>query len=155
MANASSIDSPPSAPVKSSPASADISPKKARFLGQLLLILSMATLVMLGVNGYRDAIQKKRAGIMHLIEKKGFDMEDPTVKALYVEASMTYWLPALDNLLNSLQHLPKKGIEVVETLPGNPEKGSYIEYIQRHDLSFDEKDALEWQTRSLRKPVDP
>ena len=164
MANPTPSDSSPPAPVPSvrqpnkqaeSPETTGSPRKRPLVLGPLLLILCIAVVAVAGVNVYQDALHKKRFEIVHLIEKKGLNLEEPQVKAIYVEASMTNWLPALDRLLGSLRQIPIKGLEIIEALPANPEKGGYIEYIQRHDLPFDEQEAMEWQARSLRKPANP
>ncbi len=141
MANRPPDDAPLPAPRKRSP-----------FLGQLLLIVFMAVVTLVAVSGYRDALHKKQEEIIQMISRKGFGLADPEIRTLYTEATMTSWLPTLNHLLASLRSVPQKN---TEQLPDNPEKGGYIEYIERHNIPFNAQEALEWQTRSLRKSVAP
>lgn len=126
------------------------SQKKTKFLGQFILIVITATVVMMGVNEYRDVLQKKRNEIINIIKRKGFDLDDPEVRATYRETTTTSWLPVLNKLLESLRGVPRKP---TETFLENPEKGSYIDYIQRNSKPFDEREAVEWEMRSMRKPA--
>ncbi|MEO5350082.1 MAG: hypothetical protein H7836_10605 [Magnetococcus sp. YQC-3] len=125
--------------------------KREQYISQLVTILFLAGIVMVGVQIYRDALDKKRQIVIRIIKQKGFELDEPTVRSLYMATRMTMWIPELDRLLETVRNLP---IKTVDTLPENPEKGSYIEYIQRYDLPFNEGEALEWQARSLRKPAE-
>lgn len=126
--------------------------KREKMISQLVTILFLAAITLVGTQIYRTALNEKRQIILRIIKQRGFEKDDPTVHALYVAASMTSWLPELDRLLELSRGLPFK---TLESLPENPEKGSYIEYIQRYDLPFNEGEALEWQARSLRRPAEP
>ena len=111
-------------------------------------MLCIGVACVMPVNNYRDTLQEKRASVMTIMKTKGFNLRDPEVRAAHRKAKMTLWLPDMDRLLVSLTGRPRK--ISAEDLVGNPEEGSYIEYIQRHDVPFDERDALEWQSRSMR-----
>lgn len=126
--------------------------KREKMISQLATILFLAAIILVGTQIYRTALNEKRQIILRIIKQKGFEKDDPTVHTLYVAASMTSWLPELDRLLEILRGLP---VKTTESFPENPEKGSYIEYIQRYDLPFNEGEALEWQARSLRRPAEP
>ncbi|MEO5339337.1 MAG: hypothetical protein H7837_02295 [Magnetococcus sp. MYC-9] len=112
------------------------------------LILGGSIGAMKGVDSYRDALQKKRDEVIDIITRKGYALDDPEVRSMYYEVVTTSYLPKLDQILDSLKKAPRK---LQEPLVANPEAGSYVDYIKRHGLPFDEREAMEWQTRSMRK----
>ncbi|MBF0461165.1 MAG: hypothetical protein HQL87_07200 [Magnetococcales bacterium] len=122
-----------------------------KFVCVSLVIVLIAAGVMKGVDSYRDSLQKKRDEAVDIITKKGFSLDDQEVRATYIEIVTTSWLPRLEKLLENLKKIPRK---ILEAFPENPEQGSYVDYIRRHGKPFDEREAIEWQTRSMRKPVD-
>ncbi|MBF0185112.1 MAG: hypothetical protein HQM06_12095 [Magnetococcales bacterium] len=104
-----------------------------------------------GVDSYRESLHKKRDEVVDVITKKGFALDDPEVRAVYIEASNSFWLPTIEKMLENLKKIPRK---LLEPFAQNPEQGSYVDYIRRHGKPFDEREAIEWQTRMLRKPSD-
>lgn len=119
-----------------------------QFLGVWLLVILVVVGITRGMKVYRDALKDKREEVVDVITKKGLALDDPAVKSIYMEAVTTSWLPTLEKLLESIRSIPRK----FDMFPDNPETGSYMDYIQRHGKQFDEREALEWQTRELRKP---
>ncbi|MEO5364120.1 MAG: hypothetical protein H7838_10930 [Magnetococcus sp. DMHC-8] len=122
-----------------------------KFVVVTVVILLIAAGVMKGVDSYREALQKKRDEVIEIITKKGFSLDDPEVRAVYMDISTTAWLPKLEKALENLKRIPRK---FVEQFVDNPEQGSYVDYIKRHGKPFDEREAIEWQTRSMRKPAE-
>ncbi len=122
-----------------------------KFVVVTLVIVLVAAGVMKGIDSYREALQKRRDEVVDIITKKGFSLDDPEVRSVYVEVTTTAWLPKLDKLLENLKRIPRK---LLEPFIENPEQGSYVDYIKRHGKPFDEREAIEWQTRSMRKPVE-
>ncbi|MBF0585041.1 MAG: hypothetical protein HQL80_12525 [Magnetococcales bacterium] len=122
----------------------------AKFLGLWLAVILLLVSIARGTKVYRDTLQQKREEVVDIITKKGLALDDPEIKATYMEAITTSWLPTLEKLLEAIRRVPRK----FDMFPSNPEQGSYMEYIQRHGKQFDEREALEWQTRSLRRPVE-
>jgi hypothetical protein len=124
----------------------------AKFAGVTLLIILIAAGTMRGIDSYRESLQKKRDEAVEIIAKKGFSLDDPEVRPIYREVVTSMWLPSIEKILESLKKIPRK---INEALVGNPEQGSYVDYIRRHGLPFDEREAIEWQTRSMRsKPTE-
>ncbi|WP_130472044.1 hypothetical protein [Candidatus Magnetaquicoccus inordinatus] len=116
-------------------------------LGSILAVIAFLK----GVDSYRDSLQKKRDEVVDVITKKGFALDDPEVRAVYVEASNSFWLPSIEKLLENIKRIPRK---LLEPFAQNPEHGSYVDYIRRHGKPFDEREAIEWQTRMMRKPAE-
>ncbi|MBF0162096.1 MAG: hypothetical protein HQL88_07395 [Magnetococcales bacterium] len=112
------------------------------------VLLAVAAGVIWGVDSYRDILQRKRDEVIDVITRKGYALDDPEVRLLYYEVTTSTWLPRLEKILESLKKTPRK---LFEPVVSNPEEGSYVDYIKRHGLPFDEREAIEWQTRSMRK----
>ena len=111
----------------------------------IMLIIMMIS----GLRSYQKALEQKRAVIIGIIKKKGLALDNPVIRQKYTLILVTNWLPDLDRLLREIQRMPRN----YDVFPDNKEEGTYMEYIDRHDLPFDEMDAQEWYTRSIRKPV--
>ena len=109
-----------------------------------LVILTTFTMLT-GTIGYTKALKKKRALIVKRIEISGQSLDNPVIKKKYKDIFRTYWLPNLNKYLESARKIPKN-----KKFPKNPEAGSYVDYIKRHNIPFDAKDAIEWQTNRLR-----
>ncbi len=116
-------------------------------LGSILAVIALLK----GVDSYRDSLQKKRDEVVDVISKKGFALDDPEVRAVYIEANNSLWLPSIEKLVENLKRIPRK---LLEPFAQNPEQGSYMDYIRRHGKPFDEREAIEWQTRMMRKPSE-
>ncbi len=112
-----------------------------------LFIILIAIGVARGVKVYRDALQEKRTACLNIIMDQGLDLDNLEVKALYAEITLTNWLPRLDELTILLKQM---AVRLAKQRPKNPESGSYMDYIQRHQLPFDAREALEWQARASR-----
>lgn len=118
----------------------------AKFIAMWLFILLMALGIARAGKLYRDTLQEKRGACLNMTIERGLDLTNLEVKALYAEVQLTNWLPRLNELCVSLE---KMSARLGKRLPGNPESGSYLDYIKRHEKPFDEKEALEWQTRAV------
>lgn len=114
-----------------------------------IVVLIIAVTMLASIKMYNKALEKKRAEIIKVVKNKGLALKDPVIQAKYKMILVTNWLPDLDRLLLDIHKIPRN----FDAFPDNPEQGSYVDYIKRHDLPFNEKDAQEWYTRSIRKPV--
>lgn len=119
-----------------------------KFLGVWLVAILVLVGLTRGLKVYRDTLKDKREEVVQVITQKGLALDDPAVKSLYREAVTTSWLPTLEKLLESIRNVPRN----FDIFPDNPEDGSYMDHIERHGKQFDEREALEWQTREIRKP---
>lgn len=121
--------------------------KKAAMFWIPVLLVLVTMLASLKV--YNKALESRRAEVLEIIKKKGYPLTDPIVHGKYKLILVTNWLPDLDRLLGEIRRIPRS----FAAFPDNPEQGSYIDYIRRHDLPFDETDAQEWYTKNIRKPA--
>ncbi|MBF0162494.1 MAG: hypothetical protein HQL88_09420 [Magnetococcales bacterium] len=128
-----------------------LSDKQKKMIREIVVMAVIGVVCLAAVNHYRNTLHEKRAAVLTHMAAKGFQMSDPEVRAAYRAANMTLWLPELDRLLESLKGSRKR--IATEEPQSNPEGGSYVDYIQRHNLPFDERDAMEWQARSMRAPI--
>lgn len=120
--------------------------KKAAYLFPILLVLFT---VLASLKMYNKALETKRTEIIAIIKKKGLDLEDPMIRSKYRRILVTNWLPDLERLRREIERIPRN----FDSFPDNVEEGTYIDFIKKHDLPFDEMDAQEWYTRSIRKPA--
>lgn len=109
----------------------------------IILLVSLACLKM-----YNKALENKRTEIIEIVKKKGLQLNDPIIRRKYRQILVTRWLPDLERLLLEMRRMPRN----FDSFSDNPEPGSYMDYIKKHGVVFDEKDAQEWYTRSIRKP---
>ena len=123
-------------------------PMKKAALYWLPLILVLMTFFVLA-RMYHKELEHKRATIIEIVKKKGLALNDPVIRRKYQLILITNWLPDLERLLREIERIPRN----FDAFPDNPEVGSYIDYIKKHSKPFDEKDAQEWYTRSIRKPA--
>lgn len=112
-----------------------------------VMIVVMVVVVLAGVRSYSKTLKKKRALIMQTIENRGLTFDNPEIKEKYQVMFRMYWLPNLNRLLEEANSIPIN----LDRFPSNPEAGSYISYIQRHKIKFNERDALEWQSNNIRR----
>ena len=123
--------------------------KKSSTLVFWIMTLLVLFAMLAGMRSYNKALEAKRDQIIAIIKKKGLDLQNPKIKERYKLILVTKWIPDLDRLLREIQRMPRN----YDIFPDNVEPGSYLDYIERHNLPFDEMDAQEWFTRSIRKPV--
>ena len=119
-----------------------------KFVVVTALISAVMVGVIQGIDAYREALNLKRGEVIDVITRKGYALDDPEVRPMYIEVRTTSWLPKLEEILKTLKKAPRK---LLVPFVSNPEAGSYVDYIKRHGLPFDEREAIEWQTRSMRK----
>ena len=123
--------------------------KKSSALVFWIIVVLILLGMLAGLRSYNKALELKRSEIIALIKKKGLDLENPKIRQRYNLILVTNWIPDLERLLREIQRMPRN----FDVFPDNVETGSYLEYIERHNLPFDEMDAQEWFTRSIRKPA--
>ncbi|MBF0462598.1 MAG: hypothetical protein HQL87_14540 [Magnetococcales bacterium] len=124
--------------------------KWVKYSALMLVVLIMTTGIIRGVESYREAVQKVRDEVVEVIMGKGYLLDDIEVRVAYMEVTMTAWLPKLEQLLVNIKKIKiKRSDEVVE----NMEEGSYLDHIRQYHRPFNNKEAIDWQTRSMRKPA--
>ncbi|GAB0056767.1 hypothetical protein SIID45300_01079 [Candidatus Magnetaquicoccaceae bacterium FCR-1] len=99
-----------------------------------------------GAQNYQSGAAETRQEIMALLREKQYTPDHPRLKKEFRELYWSNWLPDLQKLLRMIQSM---GINP-DALTANPEAGSYLEYIKRHNLPFNQTDALEWYSREIR-----
>ncbi len=104
--------------------------------------------LVIGSQWYSTRMDSIRDEIKEVVKKKALDLKDPQVKDKYRRVQETTWLPDLEKLLKEFQTIPRN----FNIFSDNPEPGSYVDYIKRHNLPFNQREALEWRTRIIRKP---
>lgn len=117
----------------------------------LLFKGSIAALIIatfIGVEKYQEDLLDTREEILTILKEKRISLNDPWIREKYGDISKLRWLPSLEKILAEIRKRPRN----FDIFPSNPEPGSYLEYIQRHDKPFDARDAMEWESRLLRKP---
>ena len=142
-------------PADSDPADSDPEEGKNRCsplatsLLHFVTIIVIAAIMLFGIKLYKEALVQKRVTIIRTVEVKGIKLKDPEMQARYEAIFRTNWLPSLVDFLEEIRKTPRN----FDMFADNPEEGSYIDYIERHNMPFDGKDAVEWHTRSIRKPI--
>lgn len=122
---------------------------------ELLKILIVMVLIVAAVGGifyesqkYQANTNETRQQILNAIKEKSYSPDHPKVAQKFNELFRSNWLPDLLKLLDFINGL---GVNL-EAFDGNPEPGSYTEYIKRHNKPFDQAEAMEWYAREMRKP---
>ena len=126
--------------------------RKKRILKNILLywspIILLAVGMVVGSLWYTKRVDSVRDEIVAVVKKKALDLKDPDVKKKYRRVQETTWLPDLEKLLKEFQKIPRN----FNIFADNPEPGSYVNYIKRHNKPFNQREAMEWRTRVIRKP---
>lgn len=120
--------------------------KYALFFWLPVILLGIGLVV--GTTWYAERMASVREEIIDLTKKKSLDLKDPEIKGKMDLVRETTWLPDLRRLLEEFKKIPRN----FSVFEDNPEPGSYIDYIKRHNLPFVQRDAVEWRTRIIRKP---
>lgn len=120
---------------------------KAFFFYWVPLIL-LAVGLLIGAKQYMEDVSKLRETIVDTVKKKGLALTDPRLREQYRRLFATNWIPDLERLLADIQKIPRN----FDTFADNPEEGSYLEHIKRHNKVFNAREALEWHTKIIRKP---
>ncbi|MEO5330738.1 MAG: hypothetical protein H7839_01835 [Magnetococcus sp. YQC-5] len=122
---------------------------------EILRILIVMILIVAAVGGifyesqkYQANTNETRQQILNTIKEKSYSPEHPKIAKKFNELYWSNWLPDLLKLLDFINGL---GVNL-EAFDGNPEPGSYTEYIKRHNKPFDQAEAMEWYAREMRKP---
>ncbi len=124
-------------------------------LKELIVIVSILVLIVVLVGGvykgnqsYQSDMDQTRQAILLKIKEKNYRPDHPTLKKEFTELFHSQWLPDLKKLLSFIDGLSIN----YAVFDGNPEPGSYTEYIKRHRKPFNQADAMEWYAREIRKP---
>lgn len=115
----------------------------------LLLILGVAGGIYRGTQKYKTDTEDTRQKILLIIKEKNYSPDHPKVSKAFKELYWSNWLPDLKKLLAFINSLNVN----FEVFDGNPEPGSYTEYIKRHNKPFNQSEAMEWYAREIRKPA--
>ncbi|MBF0417837.1 MAG: hypothetical protein HQL86_06275 [Magnetococcales bacterium] len=99
-----------------------------------------------GAQNYQSGTEETRHEIMALLHEKHYTPDHPRLKKEFRELYWSNWMPDLRKLLSLIQSL---GVNP-DSLTANPEPGNYLDYIKRHNLPFNQTEALEWYSREIR-----
>lgn len=121
----------------------------ARPLGILLLVVAVVAGFYYGSQSYQSGAEDTRNQILSVIKSKNYRPDHPKIAKEFKALYWSNWLPDLYRLLDLVTGLGMND-DLLET---NPEPGSYLEYIKRHNLPFDQTEAMEWYAREMRKPT--
>jgi len=119
--------------------------KQQAFL--LIPLILIGLLMVIGGNWYEGRLAETRKDIVNTIKLKNVK-DKPETKEKLKKAFSSHWLPELTTLLKDFKKM-KRNFDVFSD---NEESGSYIQYIKKHNKKFDVDEAMEWRTRSIRKP---
>ncbi|MBF0446325.1 MAG: hypothetical protein HQL68_12125 [Magnetococcales bacterium] len=119
--------------------------KQRAFLIIPLIVIGIALII--GGNWYASKLTDTRADIINTVKLKGIK-DKPETKEKLIKAYKSQWLPELTGILDDF----KKAKRSFEEFSDNQESGSYIQHIKKHDKEFDAEEAMQWRTRSIRKP---
>ncbi|HIJ84419.1 MAG TPA: hypothetical protein HPQ00_09475, partial [Magnetococcales bacterium] len=101
-----------------------------------------------GILKYVDKVDYTRGEIIKVLKHKQYSLRDPKISDDFQYLHMVNWLPRLNDLF-----VKAKSLEFnYDTLDDNPEEGTYLDYIRRHKKPFDEREAMAWRIREVRKP---
>lgn len=127
-------------------------PKDNKVLKTVLLywvpIIMLAVGLLYGTKVYIKKLSDTRTNITETVKKKALAVDDPVIKAKLKKIWEINWLPDLEKLLKDIEKIPRN----FDNFDDNSETGSYMEHIKRHNKAFNAREALEWHTKSIRKP---
>lgn len=124
------------------------------------LFASLGGLVMAGViaflgytayvahQNYMAEIYSMRATIRSTVLRKGYEPYDPLVFSTVMRAENSNWLPTLEEILKEVSGMRPR--LAVEWSAANPQSGSYLSYINKRNLPFDETEAMRWTVNEYR-----
>lgn len=124
------------------------------------LFASLTGLVMLGIisflgysaykahQEYMEEVYALRSNIRKTILRKGYDTWDPLVFPTVMKAENTSWIPSLKSILGEVNQIRPR--LAVEWDASNPQSGSYLSYINKRNLPFDETEAMRWTVNEYR-----
>ncbi|MBF0342153.1 MAG: hypothetical protein HQL95_14505 [Magnetococcales bacterium] len=117
-------------------------------VGILLLVVGLLVGLYQGAQRYHAGTEDTRHEILALLKEKNYRPDHPKLEKDFKALYSSNWLPDLQRLLNIVQGLSFN----YDSLDVNPEPGSYMDYIKRHNKPFNQTDAMEWYAREIRKP---
>ena len=118
---------------------------KSRF--SMIFVLLVIILSPVAFSAYYNEWTEVREKIFTSLENKGIPQDDPWILREHGVVSQVKWLPTLYKILEEVEKLPKS----LSLFPGNPEPGSYLNYITKHNKKFDPEEAMDWDSRMMRK----
>ncbi|MBF0294337.1 MAG: hypothetical protein HQL96_04040 [Magnetococcales bacterium] len=119
-----------------------------KVLSILILLVGLIAGLYYGSQQYQSTTGETRQKILAAIKEKNYRPDHPKVDKEFKALYWSNWLPDLQKLLDFINGLGMN----YEVFDGNPEPGSYTDYIKRHNKPFNQADALEWYAREIRKP---
>ncbi|MBF0453586.1 MAG: hypothetical protein HQL72_02070 [Magnetococcales bacterium] len=114
----------------------------------LIPVILLGIALVLGGNWYADQLSEVRKEIVKTIKLKNIPKDDPKTKEKLDAAYKSHWLPELKALLTEIKKIRRNFSEFGD----NPEPGTYLQYIKRHNKPFDAQEAMQWRSRVIRKP---
>ncbi|MBF0109590.1 MAG: hypothetical protein HQL76_10480 [Magnetococcales bacterium] len=101
-----------------------------------------------GALQYVVKVDETRDEILNVLKLKRYTLNDPKIADDFTDLYRTNWLPELKIKLGRARSLEFN----FDSLEDNPEEGTYLDYIKRHNKPFDEREAMAWHIREVRKP---
>ncbi|MBF0423696.1 MAG: hypothetical protein HQL73_11965 [Magnetococcales bacterium] len=121
----------------------------SRFLfGEILVFVTAVGTLYYGIFEYVGKLEETRSTIVQTLKQKHYVLSDPKIAEDFANLQGISWLPELRRLSDIARSLPFN----YETLDENPEEGTYLDYIRRHNKPFDENEAMAWRVREVRHP---
>ncbi|MBF0439747.1 MAG: hypothetical protein HQL93_11580 [Magnetococcales bacterium] len=127
-----------------------------RYAQEIVKHFAILALVILVLDGlfylnqlYKDRVAETRQQILLTISEQKYTPSHPKLKSEFKQLYLSNWLPDLKKLLNHVQDL---GVNY-EVFSSNIEQGSYMDYIKRHHRPFNNREALEWHVREMRRSI--
>lgn len=117
-------------------------------LAGIVLIVALVWGVYKLQQQYQADSEETKQLILTKIKEKNYTPEHPKLAKEFQALYWSKWLSDLKKLLDFIDGLGTN----YEVFDGNPEPGSYTEYIKRHNKPFNQAEALEWYAREIRKP---
>ncbi|MBF0138888.1 MAG: hypothetical protein HQL74_01275 [Magnetococcales bacterium] len=117
-------------------------------IGEILIFILAVGALYYGIFQYANMLEDTRNSVLHTLKQKHYTLSDPKIAADFAHLHGISWLPELHRLDGIAKSLPFN----LGTLDENPEEGTYLDYIKRHNKPFDENEAMAWRIREVRNP---
>lgn len=117
-------------------------------VGEILVFVLAVGALYYGIFQYVGMLEETRNLVLHTLKEKHYTLNDPKIAGDFANLHGVSWLPELHRLAGIAKSLPFN----LSTLDSNPEEGTYLDYIKRHNKPFDENEAMAWRIREVRNP---
>lgn len=118
------------------------------FILDVLIFLAAVGGLYYGAIRYAVAVDDTRDAIVKILKQKHYSINDPKISEDFLYLHTVNWLPKLYALYSTAKSLDIN----YDAFEDNPEEGTYLDYIRRHNKPFDEREAMVWRVREVRKP---